>query len=547
MKKLLILLFITTVLFSCSDQEIVKIEDQSDSKTNFAQSMRTFAGDSLILENPYSLENMRLALNTIKNKDKSSSYLSAENFQINASHLYIKFKPRNEEEEGLLKADSTMYLFDYRLDVEYKSSFLENRPVTGDSIPEYYTAIPIDKALPNVPYETLEQLYIPEQDTYFANTQEIEKYLINDKINNKTDLFNHLIFNAFVQTNNEDEVLEPGSTATQRWFFGKRWRPKGTITIHDDRLKQIPLEGAKILMRQWFTVDSGITGANGYFQTGTVRGHARYIIQWERADWSIRSGWFGQAELRGPNLKNEDWNHYIDNANGAGNAQQYYGTIHRAAHYYFYKNIDGLRRPPHRAFFRGQIKFAAYLVSSGTSYNAVHTTSFQSINPLLNQPWPTITIKRYNLNSSVILGTTFHELAHSTHARHRGLLRFTQSETRMRETYAKTIEWYLTTKMYRDIRPDLNIIYRSNFQYDYPAFDPDFTVYTSLMVDLIDNFNQRTEYGNIYVLDNVSGFTINQVENEVMQTRKFSELKTNLIDNYDNPTEGNLNELFNNW
>lgn len=512
--------------------------------------MRTFAGDSLILQNPYSLENMRLALNNIRNKNKASSYLTEENFEIKTSHLYVKFKPSNEEEEGLLKADSTMYLFDYRLDVEYKSSFLDNRTVKGDSIPNYYTAIPINKVLPNVPYEVLEELYIPEQDDYFMDTVEIEKYLITDKINNKTDLFNHLIFNAFVQTNNEDEVLEPESTLSQRWFFGKRWRPKGSITIYDDELKQIPLEGAKILMRQWFTISSGITNSNGYFQTGTVRGHARYIIQWERADWSIRSGWIGQAELRGPNLKNQDWNHYIDNANGAGNPQQYYGTIHRAAHYYFYKDIGGLRRPPHRAFFRGQIKFAAYLESSGTSYNAVHTTSFQSINPLLNQPWPTITMRRYNLNSSVILGTTFHELAHSTHARHRGLLRFTQSESRMRETYAQTIEWYLTTKMYHEIRPDLGFVFDDNYQDWSPQFsatNPTYLTYTSLMVDLIDNFNQRTEYGNQYVIDNVSGFTINQVENEVMQTRKFSELKTNLINNFDNPTEGNLTELFNNW
>ncbi len=52
MKKLLILLFITTVLFSCSDQDITKIEDGSVLKTNFAETMRTFAGDSLILENP---------------------------------------------------------------------------------------------------------------------------------------------------------------------------------------------------------------------------------------------------------------------------------------------------------------------------------------------------------------------------------------------------------------------------------------------------------------------------------------------------------------
>jgi hypothetical protein len=282
MKNLILMLFIATSLFSCSEQELTKIERESVSETNFAQTMRTFPGDSLVLQNPYSLENMKLALNTLKNKDKTSSYLTEENFEIKTSHLYVKFMPSNEEEEGLLKADSTMYLFDYRLDVEYKSSFLENRTVKGDSIPDYYTAIPINKVLPNVPYEVLEELYIPEQDDYFMDTEEIEKYLITDKINNKTDLFNHLIFNAFVQTKNEKEVLEPGSTATQRWFFGRRWTPKGTIRIWDDLYKEIPLEGAKILMRQWFTIDSGITGANGYFQTGTVRGRARYIIQWER-------------------------------------------------------------------------------------------------------------------------------------------------------------------------------------------------------------------------------------------------------------------------
>lgn len=74
MKKLLILSFLATTLFSCSEQEISKIEYNDISETNFAQSMRTFAGDSLILQNPYSLENMRLALNNIRNKNKTSSF-----------------------------------------------------------------------------------------------------------------------------------------------------------------------------------------------------------------------------------------------------------------------------------------------------------------------------------------------------------------------------------------------------------------------------------------------------------------------------------------
>ncbi len=528
------------LFFSCQEDDFIKSEIKLDEITENSDAIkREFSGDSLILQNPYSIANMKLALNNLKNKNLDSDFLNTENFQINTTHLYVKFNPKNEEEEYLLKSDSTMHLFDYRLDVEYKDEYLNNRKLTNDSISDYYTAIPVNKILPNVPYEVIDELYIPEQDDYFKNTTENERYLITYKINNKTDLFNHLIFDAFVITNNEEEVIEAGSTETQRWFFGKRWRPKGILKIYDDVLKIIPLEGAKILMRQWFTIDSGISDANGYFQTGTVRGHARYIIQWERQDYSIRSGWFGQAELRGPKLKNQDWNFNIENG-----PQQYYGTIHNAAHYYFYKDVGGLRRPPHRAFFRGQIKFAAYLVNEGTNYNSILS------NILPGRPWPTITMKKYQQSSSSILGTTFHELAHSTHARHRSILRFNQSESRMKETYAQTIEWYLTTKRYNEIRPDLGFVFESNYQFRSPQFSatqPSYLTYTSLMVDLIDGFNQRTAYGNQYVLDNVSGYSLNQIEDEVMQTKTFSELNFNLLNNYNNPTENNLTELFNNW
>lgn len=334
MKKINLLIApLLFLFFSCQEDDFIKSEIKLDEITENSDAIkREFSGDSLILQNPYSIANMKLALNNLKNKNLDSDFLNTENFQINTTHLYVKFNPKNEEEEYLLKSDSTMHLFDYRLDVEYKDEYLNNRKLTNDSISDYYTAIPVNKILPNVPYEVIDELYIPEQDDYFKNTTENERYLITYKINNKTDLFNHLIFDAFVITNNEEEVIEAGSTETQRWFFGKRWRPKGILKIYDDVLKIIPLEGAKILMRQWFTIDSGISDANGYFQTGTVRGHARYIIQWERQDYSIRSGWFGQAELRGPKLKNQDWNFNIENG-----PQQYYGTIHNAAIIIFIK------------------------------------------------------------------------------------------------------------------------------------------------------------------------------------------------------------------
>ena len=544
-KKLFKLGLAVAILLNYSCEKDNDLTEKENSQ-NFTNEMvkREFSGDSIVLQNPYSLSNMRKSLSIIKEKNPNSTFTELQDYKIEASHLYIKFKPRNEEDEYLLKADTTMFLFDYRLDCEYKDDYLDNRIPKNDSIPDYYTSVSINKQLPNVPFEVIDELYIPEQDIYFNDTNENEKYLITYQINNKTDLFNHLIFDAFINTGNEEEVLEEGSTQSQRWFFGKRWRPKGTIRIFDNVNGQkangsfvrtgelVPLEGAQILMRQLFTIDNGITNANGYFSTGLVRGHARYIIQWERHNYSIRSGWFGQAELRGPKWKKRDWNLDIQ-----GGKQEYYGTIHRGAHHYYYRNIGTLRRPPEKSFWRKQIKIAAYLTNNGTSYNAHYTQIIPG------QPWPTITLKRYEDDTDAIIGTTIHELAHSTHARHAGMNHFIGSEGRMKETYAQTIEWQLTGNFYRERFP--SYVFENNYQFRTPLNDPK---YTSLMVDLIDNFNQRVVYNNsIYPVDRVNSYTIKQVEDKVMDTKTFYSFKNALFNGYSNPTENNLDELFNNW
>lgn len=539
--KLLFALF-TLLYISCEKDEAIN-ENIKIEQTEENTLRREFEGDSILLKNPYSLQNMRKSLENIKTKDPNSSFTNLANFNITATHLYLKFKPRDEKDEYKLKADSTIFLFDYRLDCEYKDSYLNNRKPINDSIPDYYTSVSINKVIPDVPYEIIDELYIPEQDPYFNDTEEIEKYLITYKIKNKTDLYNHLIYDSFVITDNQDEVLEPESTESQKWFFGKKWRPMGLIGIYDnvDGVKKngnqisgelVPLKGAKILMRQWFTVDSGITNQYGYFQTGTVRGHARYIIQWERQNYSIRSGWFGQAELRGPKLKNQIWFHNI-----IGGEQEYYGTIHRAAHYYYYENIGILRRPPEKSFWNKQIKIAAYLTGEGTNYNAHY------VQLIPGQLWPTITLKRYQDATDAIIGTTIHELAHSTHARHAGINHFIGSEKRMKETYSQTIEWALTNLIYRERFP--NYVFDFNYQFHTPSNEP---FYTSLMVDLIDNFNQQISYSNPnYPLDNVSGYNLKQIEDQVMNTKTFYSLKNAMRDSYTNPTENNLDQLFNNW
>lgn len=515
MKKLLILL-VSILLFSCNENEFNENQSITKLKTNPDEFSRIFAGDSLVLENPYSLRNMKVALTNIKKRNEESIYLNHENFEITTSHLYIKFKPRNEEEEGLLKLDSTMHLFDYRLDVEYKDDYLNNRKSENDSVPDYYTAISVDKEIPDVPYEIIDELYIPEQDSYFKDTKENEKYLITYEINNKTDLFNHLIYDAFVITNNEEEVIEPGSTETQRWFFGKRWRPKGVIKIWDDLYKNIPLEGAKILMRQWFTIDSGITGANGYFQTGNVRGHATYILQWERHQYSIRSGSGGQAELKGPKLKNQDWYHTISD----GTHDEFYGHIHRGAHHYYYKDIMGLNRPHQNGNLKPQMKIAAKY-ESGDGVNGQHTPNYFNPFGLFNK------IRIYNpQNKSYdVYGTIVHELAHSAHFS-ANKPKFRDTDKKVVESWARGVEWVLTKTVYPD--------------YYAPELRPK---YTLVVRDLIDN---NGKFGDTpYTGELASGYTIQQIENSL--GKSWIEWKTNIINNHENNTEQHVESIFNYW
>lgn len=438
----------------------------------------------------------------------------------------MKFKPKSIQEESLLKADSTLFLFNYRLDYEYKDDFLDNRKFKKDSIPDYYSAIQINKAIPAVPYEVLEELYIPEQDNFFNDTEEQERYLITYKINNKTDLYNHLIFDAFVRTGHEEEVLEEGSTLTNRWFFGKKWRPAGTIKIAESCERNLstkvqslmPLEGAKILIRQWFTVDSGISNSNGYFSTGTIRGEARYIIQWERYHYSIRSGNFGQAELRGPLMKRQDWNKNIQ-----GGSDEYYGHIHRAALHYYYKNIKGLRRPPENGSWKPQMKIGAFY-ENNININGDYRCAARFLGI-----FPSVRIYNPTSPSCEIYATTIHELAHASHFNMKKT-DYKDSQKIVKESWARGVEWELTRMTYP--------LFTTWFARKKDGYSEPSSNYTGIVPDMIDGVSGY---------DQVSGYTIRQIEDALQGERTWNNWRDNIKNSDNNATKNNVDALFTYW
>lgn len=614
------MIFVTACicLTSCNDDQ-----DFNTSNTNVLETNRYEGGTQL--ENPYTTANMKMALDTIKAKvargeyslqpnqamRKSSSSL-LDQFNVSTSHRYIKFTPQNEDDIALLKQDSTLYLADYPLDYEFDEAFYTNRPDLAEGqMPEYFASVPSGKSLPNVSYEELAMLYIPEEDDFF--NEDIETPVTKKSvINNEEDLLHHLLYEAFTLVGKELELLndngrvEDLENGVEWWFFGRRWRPSGRLTVWDDIGGTtsggfdcyedivgyeyldcasdtfvsiydctvpiygticdplppvpgggfVPLRGAQVLMRQWFTVDSGITDANGNFSTGTVRGEARYVIQWERYHYSIRNGSIFQAETRGPKVKNSDWNKNI-----VGGDDEYHAMIHTAAHDYYYGDRFGLFTPPENGgILVPQLKIAAresapWGVSSSFSHTRAELTLGLSAH---------IHVKAFGKNSDEVYATTIHELAHAAHwyldhdnyddIVQDSFFGFTEdirdNNRRLLETWARTIETLFTVRRYRNHFGVPDYTHRLNNYQNQTLAE---TNYTSAGIDMIEgNYglpinNQSIGFPN-RPIDRVNNYTINQLEAALNGSNSWGNWR-NRIFNIDtsNPTRNNLEELFNNW
>lgn len=297
-----------------------------------------------------------------------------------------------------------------------------------------------------------------------------------------------------------------------------KFTPSGRIIVNDTQVGNFPLAGAKVRTRRWFEVHEAITGLDGTFRaSGTYRYDFNYEIVWERAQFDIRSGTFGQATMNGPNCKCS-WNPTIQNG-----LQRFYASIFRGAHRYFFGNIDGLRRP----MMVSKMKISAYDTngeSNGDNWGDWDNTGLT----------PDIRIWRFvnsrERGTDEIFSTTIHEIAHSTHIQlmNAGLIQFAQVSKVIVESWAVAVQWHLTSMEYRE-RGIFNYGapnyfngvdgFRVNFAYQY--WDRTLNDrYTSVFIDMLDNFNQN---GQIFIFrptfaiqgvvnDPVSGYTISGIE-----------------------------------
>jgi hypothetical protein len=121
------------------------------------------------LDNPFSVKNMQLAYENLRTKSDVGRI--KDELDIHTTHLYVRFLPENYAMYDTLTSDSTIYFVDHPIDyeIEQAGDFYHD-PAIPDTLPTYqYTAIPADYVAPEgIPFEVLEELYLPREDTTLA-------------------------------------------------------------------------------------------------------------------------------------------------------------------------------------------------------------------------------------------------------------------------------------------------------------------------------------------------------------------------------------------
>lgn len=528
------------------------------------------------LENPYTVANMIRAYENLTDNGQLKSS-SVKKSDIKITHYYVRFLPKSFEELAILQRDSTLELYDYSLDYEIAEggTFYQDPEIPLGEITWQYCAVEKKFDFPNLQYEILEELFLPKVKRNDKGASSDET--IWDNIETEALKITGNLSKEITQSTNTKSIIrdkwnpsgtikvwdaEDGETRTTTRVFD-HWEyydcdgddggidPMARVIYPDEQCQRavyryittqtdgsyVPVEGCKVRAYSWFTTYSDITDSNGRFYIDeTFKGHVNYSIKWERADFDLRSGNWGQAYYNGPRVEEEPWNLNISD-NGLS---WMYAHMHHGAYTYYYKhNNYGIQAPPRQGGILNQKLHLGAMDKSGRA----HYYDF-------NQLFTTPQIKIYRKNSygrtqtSIeICGTTIHELAHASHwemcysSLHYGL-DYLFNKAIIPESWASCVEHVITADIYNDSAFH-NMQLRTITSFD--------DGYTPLFIDLIDATNQRLAYGVNYPIDRVSGYTLGQLEDVLDGTYRFSLLKSKLIDNYDNSTEEFIDELFVNY
>lgn len=478
--KICSLLFLFAFLTSCEknlfENGHLPNKDSENPAKNFQDEMIVLGNQ---LQNPYSVENMQMAYNIIKRRYGDA----IPNITVDTTHHYIKFSPKNEEEFIDLVSDTSMNLFTYPLDYEILSvgGLYYQDPSIPDSLPTFQYASIEAGYTPHtqVRYENLENLCIPEITKYYTQN-------LNDSI------IRLWVDVALLMTDNYEE-----DTSHTKSTLEDSYHPCGKITVQDDIVGDfIPIENVEVRARRWFTVYTARTDETGeFYMPNTFKRPCNYSLVWSTFRYYITNGIWFPAVYNGPKQK-ENWDLDISD-----NGKSFrFATLFRAANRYFEKTIGGLKRP--NVWTKLKI---AYVDDKGSGIN--WGNNWQTfIFGLAGLPniivWGKYSDYDVYKPSDVLFSTTIHELGHASHISLLSEFQYIQVDPIIYESWASAVEWYITKVEYNELNvteyddPTIPNNDENNKQYwCLPFYNDDNKIYTSLFIDLFDDYNQALRRG----------------------------------------------------
>ena len=310
MKKLFYIFAILAItLLSCNDNE-VENNSQNSSTSTVVDNINRPTQPIILgkqLNNPFSVENMKIALDTLKKMVRESDQTAfkakaVDEIELETTDLYVRFLPQDSTQYMQLMNDTTLTLFDFPLDYEIsQSGDYYQDPILKKPFTWYYTTVKPSYIPPvGIKYEVLEKLFIAENSEYYSeeliSEPENARLSSRRKISGETidtNIFNALYVISFKLTGNEKELKQDSSkvhTATENQssirkvtipnctrysvrigFVTVSWTSCDPYYYPDGKIKvntpngDVGLKGVKVRMWRWFTSAETITKANGEY------------------------------------------------------------------------------------------------------------------------------------------------------------------------------------------------------------------------------------------------------------------------------------------
>jgi hypothetical protein len=494
------------------------------------------------IPNPQEISVMEKAY---ENLSSQFSQRMSFNFDLSPSHYYIKIYPKSIEETLDLQTLPDIVMWDLPLQYEVQDSIYAQQLLQNELHP-LFTIIPVDYELPaTITTELLAEMYIPDEDMENEYTQsQRTAFSISDIYQNK-NLFLELLQLEADKIVGLHDFEESNNSArnNNQIVLAKKWHALADVDVYDDVKKRYEgLQNAEaILQRTVWRYKKKNTDYSGKVDFGSpYRDQAKYIIRFKTANFTIREGWLNTAELRSAKKRNHT---YITDLRESLNEENWFhASLHNAANKYYKKYINFFSlTAPSKKLIKG-------IMGDGKSTHFDFRGFYGSeIHVYRN------TNSGFVKNSRNLFSTVIHELTHASHFKFEyGVWALDDLRPcKQQKDYEKHImieSWAVAVEAYcRKIeyniggeRDNAIFFYQNKTKQQMTDF------YTSLFIDLVDNYNQSLA-SDQRPKDRVFGYTLYMLERALDESRSLDDLKGRIRDKYDNATEDNLDELFDNF